>query len=250
MKNEFKKTLENLEKERINKKSYPSEGRGYFYMHKGRYIKNYNVIKNILKKDEQILDLGSVPCHFIACLQRMQYNVVGIDKDPSRDKKFISQESLKIHKCDIEENKLPFKDNSFDVIIFSEIIEHLYVNPIFTLKEIKRILKKDGKLILTSPNGYSLKRVVKFLFGKGLGEDPFQQFNKLFLQGHRGPVREYSLKELKSFLTNVGFKVEKTFFLFYNHYKLRNNPLAQSFLNLIYFILPFFRTHIIIIAKK
>jgi len=46
---------------------------------------------------------------------------------------------------------LPFPDESFDIVIFGEVIEHLY-DPDAALLEISRILKRDGRLILTTPN--------------------------------------------------------------------------------------------------
>jgi SAM-dependent methyltransferase len=46
--------------------------------------------------------------------------------------------------------KLPFKDNCFDGIIVSEVLEHLE-DPSAALKEMSRILNKDGLLVLSVP---------------------------------------------------------------------------------------------------
>lgn len=54
--------------------------------------------------------------------------------------------------------KLPFKDNSFDVVLFLEILEHLR-EPVPVLEEIKRIKKKEGILVLSTPHKYSLLEV-------------------------------------------------------------------------------------------
>lgn len=51
-------------------------------------------------------------------------------------------------KCDIID--MPLKDESVDVILCTEVFEHLK-NPILTLKEFARILKPEGMLILTAP---------------------------------------------------------------------------------------------------
>ncbi len=56
--------------------------------------------------------------------------------------------------CDLND-KLPFEDNSFDTIIFSDVFEHLS-NPFGALSEIKRILKKDGKLLMNYPFLYGI----------------------------------------------------------------------------------------------
>ena len=59
--------------------------------------------------------------------------------------------------------KLPFSDKYFDLINYDQVIEHIPKEEIhFYLKEMKRILKKDGKLILMTPN-YPIKRLYDFL---------------------------------------------------------------------------------------
>lgn len=56
--------------------------------------------------------------------------------------------------CDLN-MKLPFEDNSFDTIIFSDVLEHLS-EPKFTLTEIQRILSPNGVLIMNYPFLYGL----------------------------------------------------------------------------------------------
>lgn len=45
---------------------------------------------------------------------------------------------------------LPFKDEEFDSIFTSEVFEHIFNLPEI-LKELKRVLKKDGKILITCP---------------------------------------------------------------------------------------------------
>ena len=47
--------------------------------------------------------------------------------------------------------EIPFENNSFDIIISSEVIEHV-PNPLVAIKEMYRVLKPGGTLILTTPN--------------------------------------------------------------------------------------------------
>ena len=53
------------------------------------------------------------------------------------------------------------QSNSFDLILFTEIIEHLTFNPVDMWKGIYRILKPGGKIIVTTPNYYYLGQTVK-----------------------------------------------------------------------------------------
>ena len=66
------------------------------------------------------------------------------------------------------------KDESFDVVLCSEVLEHL-PNPVEALKEFKRLLKKDGKLILTAPF-CSLTHFAPYHFSTG--------FNRYFYEHH------------------------------------------------------------------
>jgi SAM-dependent methyltransferase len=65
---------------------------------------------------------------------------------------------------DVNENKVPLADSSIDVVIFEEVIEHLY-NSDLIISEIKRILKKDGILIVSTPNLSSWINRLVLLFG-------------------------------------------------------------------------------------
>lgn len=53
--------------------------------------------------------------------------------------------------CDLEKGKLPFKDNSFDIIYTSHCLEHIE-NIIPIIYEIQRILKKGGYFLIAVPH--------------------------------------------------------------------------------------------------
>jgi SAM-dependent methyltransferase len=62
------------------------------------------------------------------------------------------------------EKVLPFKDESFDCVIFGEAIEHL-IDPDAALQNISRVLKRGGQLVLTTPNLASWFNRIFLLFG-------------------------------------------------------------------------------------
>lgn len=57
---------------------------------------------------------------------------------------------------------LPIQDNSVDVVIFQEVIEHL-PNQLFAFQEIYRILKPGGELFITTPSRSSLQGRLAYL---------------------------------------------------------------------------------------
>lgn len=57
-----------------------------------------------------------------------------------------------------------YDDEYFDVIVCSDVVEHL-VDIFSGFKEMSRILKKEGKLIVNTPNVAELRRRMRFLLG-------------------------------------------------------------------------------------
>ena len=60
-------------------------------------------------------------------------------------------------------NKLPIKSNSIESISMIELIEHIDNKDLkYLLKECRRVLKKDGKIYLSTPNYLSLWPLLEF----------------------------------------------------------------------------------------
>lgn len=66
-------------------------------------------------------------------------------------------------RCDLE-GALPFKQGRFDLLLLSEIVEHVAALPPL-LAECRRVLKPGGALVLTTPNLWDLRRAVAALGG-------------------------------------------------------------------------------------
>lgn len=63
------------------------------------------------------------------------------------------------------EERFPFRDQSFDVVFWGDNVEHL-LQPMITLGEIHRVLKPNGKLLISCPNmGYWKFRLIYLLRG-------------------------------------------------------------------------------------
>ena len=61
--------------------------------------------------------------------------------------------------------KFPLKNKSYDSVFAGEILEHV-LNPPFFMREVARILKPGGLLVLTTPNLASLKNRIQLLLGR------------------------------------------------------------------------------------
>lgn len=113
--------------------------------------------------------------------------------------------SLTFSHFNIEEGAFPFSAEQFDIVLFCEVIEHLQSDPVKVLREMKRILKPGGHLIITTPNVSRLENVARILAGENI-YDPYSAY---------GPYgrhnREYTRHELAQLLDYCGFAVEVCF---------------------------------------
>ena len=74
----------------------------------------------------------------------------GVDINHTNNKiKYLNNELIKNNRLSIipENNKLPYDDEEFDVVISNMVFEHVF-NIDFVLNEIHRVLKKDGLIYL------------------------------------------------------------------------------------------------------
>jgi SAM-dependent methyltransferase len=105
----------------------------------------------------------------------------------------------------IEEDVFPYDADTFDVVLFCEILEHLLMDPVAVLRQIHRVLKPGGILVLTTPNVARLENVLALLNGANI-YDPYSGY---------GPYgrhnREYNRHELHRLLDFTGFDVESSF---------------------------------------
>ena len=158
------------------------------------FIKNkrLELIKKNINKSDKILEIG---CGSGNLLKNINCdNISGLDISPLmiEECKKIMPKS-KFVTGDAE--NLPFKDNSFDKVIISEVLYYLPdLNK--AISEAFRVLKKDGLLLITSLNK-------KYNF--------VQTLVKVFRIGvHDNISRSYiSLKNLNIILLEKGFKIEE-----------------------------------------
>lgn len=74
---------------------------------------------------------------------------------------------------DFSSERLPFDDNSFDLIINKDVLEHL-LDPEFLVQEMSRITKKNGYLLILVPNHFTIGGRIQLLLNNTI--DPFNYF--------------------------------------------------------------------------
>ena len=161
----------------------------------------------------KVLELGSNP-YFLTRLLRKR----GLDVTSSNwfgpgagfgDKgEQVVTESGTVHTYrfdhfNIEEDRFPYADGSFDLVLFCEILEHLPADPIHALCEIGRVLRPGGTMVLTTPNASRLDNLLRI----SRGDNVYEQLSGYGTYGRHN--REYTVDELQLLLTDLGFDVEQ-----------------------------------------
>ena len=184
----------------------------YTKYHKKRIAFDIDLILKNLPLNTKVLEFGSIPLLFTSALSECGYDVTGVDLAPERFATSISQLNLSVLKCNIEKEKLPFDDKSFNAIIFNELFEHLRINPNSTMREVFRILKPNGILFLSSPNLKSLDGILNYLMkdqAYSCSGNIYDEYEKLDKLGHMGHVREYTKTEVINYFERIGFVIDK-----------------------------------------
>jgi ubiquinone/menaquinone biosynthesis C-methylase UbiE len=144
-----------------------------------------SLLSPYFRKKCKILDIGCWSGQFVGLLDQ-QYKIVGIDID----KKVLEfAKSLYPHVKFVKASalNLPFRNKLFDIVTLLATIEHLPKRSEHKiLKEIHRVLKPNGYLLISTMNNQLLSKLL----------DP-----AYFLTGHR----HYSAKQMKNILKKAGF---------------------------------------------
>jgi 2-polyprenyl-3-methyl-5-hydroxy-6-metoxy-1,4-benzoquinol methylase len=100
----------------------------------------------------RLLDIGCGDGTMLKQAMSLGWSVEGVDIDATVLENARSK-GLLVHLGAVEELNLP--DDSFDLILMSHLIEHVY-DPIRLLRECRRLLSPGGRLIVATPNAESL----------------------------------------------------------------------------------------------
>jgi SAM-dependent methyltransferase len=182
---------------------------GYLEYHRRRYQDTLRLLPE--GSGRRLLDVGSFPGHLSALAGARGWAVTGLNNDiegAASWRAFLDRcrgRGIGILACDVEREPFPAGTASFDAVLFCELFEHLHWNPFHTLKEIFRVLRPGGLLVLTTPNLRRAETLFRYLHGWGPQPPVSRTFRELWpsLFYHRHN-REYTANELAYHLALQG----------------------------------------------
>lgn len=221
------------------------------------HIQHFLKILNYLPDEEplRILDIGVTPNTFAIKLLHPTSEVCAIDITDYMEKG-CREFKVGFNICNLERDTIPFPDGYFDVVIFTEVLEHLFVRPSDVLNKIERVMRPQSLLIFTVPNIASLRKRIGLLFGIS----PLSSLDDAIKPGRVqeiGHIHEYTMQEVLSAFQSCALKV--IYKEYYNVIENISYPLTFAGLKkacvistqkICSYLVPSFRTTILILAKE
>ena len=206
-----KKTSDNLY---LMGEDAPGEDYKYF---SNRYIDGIEVSENYFipvwrdvfsyVNPDTIVDIGCGSGKFSSFLvEKHNCFLIGIDGSSyglkkAKAKGFHETFLVNDFSCD----SLPLESSQYEFVVNKDVLEHL-LDPMFMLREINRILKSDGMLLLHVPNHFPLSGRIRFLFNHNLDPFGFCMGAKSWENPH---IRFFTYADLMEMLSINGFKIVK-----------------------------------------
>lgn len=163
----------------------------------------------------RILEIGVGYLNLILTLRRVLGDTVELSgvEHPGRryldDPKFQSEVvalNVDLRACDIVKDPFPFPEQSFDVVLFSEIIEHLSPAAVpEVLSRLRGLVAPDGRIVVSSPNLAAFFRIASLAFGNGHVMDT--PADVAYHPGVYGHMRLYARSDIYRLAAHAGLRV-------------------------------------------
>ncbi|MEA1956698.1 MAG: class I SAM-dependent methyltransferase [Campylobacterota bacterium] len=101
-----------------------------------------------MKRNHKMLEIGCGRGEMLRNFKELGLDVKGIDLSPKAPE-FNKDIDIKVG--NVEEEKLPYEDNSFDIVYSKSVLEHFYY-PERYIKEVYRVLKPKGLILTLVPD--------------------------------------------------------------------------------------------------
>jgi len=125
---------------------------------------------------------------------------------------------------DFERAPLPFEDGSFDVLYFTEVLEHVAIKPVVeVLRDMRRCARPGATLVLSTPNVNNISNVFALLNGQNIFWRP-----EIFYGSLDRHNREFTPEEVREALLAAGFTIDH-FYGFNCHSNWRGGGIDEAY---------------------
>lgn len=234
-----KEKLKNMDFDTLYKKIVEVSGTRYDY-HSGikpRMIYTWEKISPLISSDSTVVEIGVGPmAAMIKVLKEAE--VIGVDHIDDQVA-LCKNFNIELRICDLQVDTLPLDDESVNMILLLQVIEHLCVYPKHVLDKIYRKLKPGGYVVISTVNFVRISNRIRVLLGK----NPLNNFEPSE-DGHNH-IHEFVPEELANYMKQSGFSVEKTY-----RFGFPAGPTIISMALRFMYLYPKFKNYFMIVGKK
>lgn len=186
--------------ERVILKNTFLETKAYYEQRKERY---WNTLRHLAPYlvGKRVLDIGGGQFALLTkALYGTDSEVADLD---SRYRASLDSSGIAFHHLDLMKDEFRF-ERPFDMVILGEVIGHVPAPPHWVFEKLAAVLNPGGRLVLTTPNLFRLRNVVRMLMAKPIFT-PFVMPEKDHPPGH---FIEYEQPQLEWQLQRAGLMIE------------------------------------------
>lgn len=176
----------------------------YFAYSRERFIELADTVGEVLERvgDERPIRMLDVGPGFQTLMFRALWPELQIDTIGFPDEKFPPADGehrviFDLNDCS-DVTRWPKLPRAYDVVIYCEVVEHLYTSPVHSLRFFASCMVEGGYLLVTTPNGIALHRRLRLLAGINPQELIREDLS------NPGHYREYSRAELSALAERAG----------------------------------------------
>ena len=124
-----------------------------------------------------------------------------------------------------ERHRARLRDGSFEAVFFTEVLEHIAIKPaVDVLRDIHRVCRPGGTLVLSTPNVCNISNVAALLYGANIFWPP-----ELFYGSLDRHNREFTPAEVRDTLCAAGFSIQQMYgFNCHSNWRAGGNEFAYQ----------------------
>ncbi|HYR68887.1 MAG TPA: methyltransferase domain-containing protein [Candidatus Dormibacteraeota bacterium] len=187
---------------------FTNDSREYELHYSERHYRRLQEIFRLVAKASptqgNLLDIGTTQFTFL--LKKLTPHKIFTIDYTSGFRQRCADHDIAFETHDITSPALPFGGQRFDLIVFTEVFEHLLANPVRVFSKLKSMLTDNGSLIVGTPNLASLQKRILLLLNRPILDWPTWEVGDEDIHGH-GHNRIYVRKELTAFIEKAGLTV-------------------------------------------
>src|ERR1700738_2592866 len=182
----------------------------YCATHRPRFQYLTGEVRRLSPDGGRVLEVGTAYGVVLFALRRMGYDVAGTDMAEGIDSYGIPlvRAGIPVKAWDLPKEAYPNGGASYDLVIASEVLEHLQVSLKTAVARLVTALRPGGWLVVTTPNVYKLGHLMMMMRGRNLAEafpDEAAMKGDVVVDGRCHP-REPTMMELREALEQNGLR--------------------------------------------